>query len=499
MSTDRRWAGGALVVVGLVSTLFAACARGNDTATTDTSNAGGGSPTTASNGGSGGGGTGTGGKPFTGEIGSPCAVDGDCSAGVCTQVGGKKYCTVACPPDCPKGTYCSIVNGDSICIPDLGQQCDQCLTIADCAMPTDRCFKAPLGDSFCARDCTTAGDCPNGFTCVDGNVYVGGSSSSGGMMDGGAPDGGDAGSDGGDAGSDAGSKPSMATKWCVPNSGFSCPCNEQRDGVTHDCHTKNAFGDCAGTEKCDGKEGKFTGCTASTPKAEACNGKDDNCNAKIDDGDGDALCASMGAPPPNSGWTCAAGTCSLGACDPGWTAYPSGPLNNGCQCPVEVGEPNGSCATAKDAGMVSDAGGSVTMQGTLSADNDVDFWTFSTVDTDEMTTNSYHVSIDFTAPTPNTEFRIDVIRGGTCSDVPTGPSTALVSYDWCVDGTGPAGSGELACSNVDPGPGPHCNDNSSVYFVRVYRKPGAVGTCTPYALKATAKGGDACDFTKQCP
>jgi hypothetical protein len=29
------------------------------------------------------------------------------------------------------------------------------------------------------------------------------------------------------------------------------------------------------------------------------------------------------------------------------------------------------------------------MQGTLSADNDVDFWTFITVDTDELTTNSY--------------------------------------------------------------------------------------------------------------
>jgi hypothetical protein len=330
---------------------------------------------------------------------------------------------------------------------------------------------------------------------VDADVYLGGGSGSGGGgMDGGVPDaGGDAGKD---AGGDGGTKPPVPTKWCVPNSGASCPCNDQRNGVSHDCHNTNAFGDCAGKESCDGKSGKWQGCTASTPKVEACNGKDDNCNAQVDEGNGDALCSSSGPPPPNSGWTCKAGACSLGACDPGWTAYPPGPLSNGCQCPVEVGEPNGSCATAKDAGMVSDAGGSVLMQGTLSADNDVDFWKFNAVDTNEVTTNSYHVSIDFTGPSPNTEFLIDVIRGAACSDVPSGVSTALVSYDWCVSGAA-AGFGEMPCGDADGIS--HCNDNSSTYFVRVYRKPGTVGTCTPYILTATAQGGAACDFTKQCP
>jgi hypothetical protein len=294
MSTDGRWAGRAIVAVGFISTVFAACARGNQQeAATSTEGAGGApGPSTSSVGGSGGG---TGGTPYTGEVGSPCATDADCSVGACTQVGDKKYCTAACPPDCPKGTYCSIVNGDSICIPDLGQQCDKCVSIADCAMPTDRCLKAPLGDSFCARDCTTIGLCPNGFTCVDADVYLGGSGSGGSGMDGGAPD---AGNDAGtDAGSDAGMKPAVPAKWCVPNSGASCPCNDQRNGVSHDCHNTNMFGDCAGKESCDGKSGKWQGCTASTPKVEACNGKDDNCNAQVDEGDGDALCSSSGPPP----------------------------------------------------------------------------------------------------------------------------------------------------------------------------------------------------------
>jgi hypothetical protein len=45
----------------------------------------------------------------------------------------------------------------------------------------------------------------------------------------------------------------------------------------------------------------------------------------------------------------------------------------------------------------------------------------------------------------------------------------------------------------------HCNDNSSKYYVRVYRKTGATGTCTEYSITVTAEGGDMCDFSTQCP
>jgi hypothetical protein len=496
MSTNRRWAGRAFLAVSFTSTVFVACATGNQAETTTTSDGAGGAahPATSSgSGGSGGGSGGSGGALPVGTVGSACMSDADCTVGKCTTVGDKKYCTVPCPPDCPTGTYCSLINGDAICIPDLGQQCAVCSPTAHCPMPTDQCFKAPLGDSFCARDCTKTGLCGNGFTCMNGDAY--GGSGSGGGVDGGAPDGGnDAGKDGGSGDGGTSSSP-VPTKWCVPNSGLSCPCNPQRDGVSHDCHTTNTFGDCAGKETCDGKLAKWQGCTAKTPKAEVCNGTDDNCDAKVDEGDPNLLCASNGLPPPNSGWKCTAGTCAIGACTPGWTSYPPGPVGNGCQCPVDASEPNGSCATAKDAGMVSDASGSVLLQGTLSADNDVDFWMFTTVDTDELTTNSYHVSIDFTGPTPNAEFLMDVIRGATCTDVPSGASTALIAYDWCVDGTGP-NAGEKPCGN-NAGMS-HCNDNSSVYFVRVYRKPGVMKTCTPYAITATAQGGDACDFATQC-
>src|SRR5262249_50793751 len=98
------------------------------------------------------------------------------------------------------------------------------------------------------------------------------------------------------------------------------------------------------------------------------------------------------------------------------------------------------------------------------------FWSFDTVDTDEMTTNSYHVSIDFTMPMPNSEFVMDVIRGDTCTDVPSGSGTNVTSYDWCVDGTAP-GAGEAPCGMIDM-MSSQCGDHSSKYFLRVYRQLG---------------------------
>jgi hypothetical protein len=283
-------------------------------------------------------------------------------------------------------------------------------------------------------------------------------------------------------------------KFCVPNSGASCPCSTERDGVTHDCSQENAFGTCSGTETCNGATGNWEGCTAQTPGAETCNGQDDDCNEQVDDGDPQTLCGEL---PPHSTWSCNAGTCAAGPCDPGWAQYPPAPPSSGCTCETELGEPNDDCAQATNAGVVSDAGGMLTLAGSLASDQDVDFWTFDTVDSGQGNNNTYHVSIDFTAPAPNDEFIIDVIRGDACVTVPTGAGTAITSYDWCVDGLSAAGNeGEAGCG---PQAAVHCGDHSAKYYVRVVRKPGAPGTCAQYAIAVTATGGDACDFTLKCP
>ena len=113
-----------------------------------------------------------------------------------------------------------------------------------------------------------------------------------------------------------------------------------------------------------------------------------------------------------------------------------------------------------------------------------------------MNTNSYHVNIVFTQPTPNTEFVMDVIRGDPCSDTPGGPTTNITSYDWCVNGDGGPTLGEGSCGPSAPvhcggvpgpdSPPPPTTDHSATYYVRVHRAAGAATSCTPYEITVTA-------------
>jgi hypothetical protein len=468
-----------LVLLAPLAAAFASCAKGNSNAT----GAGGSGGDITSVGGSGGGGTG--GSMSHGMIGDPCGSQADCMSGKCTTVGAHKYCSQPCPPVCPTGTYCGLVEGDPMCLPDLGQQCAQCKTATDCKAPTDECLTAPLGDRFCARDCTTMGDCPNGFTCTDVDEYPPMT-----MVDAGAGDGGDAGMS--DAG---GMHPSgKPYKFCVPNGTSSCPCNTKRDGVEHGCFITNNFGKCGGLESCDGKAGMWKGCSAKTPAAESCNGTDDNCDMQVDNGDPNDLCSSQGPKPAHASWACNAAKCELGPCDKGYVAFPPGPAKDGCQCQQEAGEPNDTCANAKYAGTVADSGGNITLSGTLSSANDVDVWSFDSTDVDEVTNNSYHVAIHFTAPAANNEFQMDVIRSASCVDAPSGAGTNITDYDWCVNASDATPQGEAGCGATAA---VHCADHSSKYFVRVHRKAGATGTCATYSISVTAAGG-VCDLSKKC-
>jgi hypothetical protein len=486
MRARYRFFGRAFALALTVAAAMGACAEGSDIEAT----VGG----TGAAGPDGGGGGST--IP-PGEIGGPCDEQADCVEGTCTEVGNEKICTQACPPTCPPKTYCAIIDGESICVPDLDQLCLPCKATVDCKSPSDQCLTAPLGDKFCAIDCSTLGTCPNGFTCKDAAEYA----SSGGSGGGGPDAGGGGGNDGGDAGMDAGPppKPSTPTKFCVPNSGFSCPCNMKRDGVKHACKVENENGVCTGSETCDGEAGKWVDCTALTPAAEACNNKDDDCDQGIDEGPGNALCSSQGEPPPHAGWQCTSGVCKIAPCEAGWTSYPPGPPEEGCPCPVDMGEPNDTCATATNAGSVNDGGGALTLAGTLSNDADVDVYVLTTVDTAEVNKNSYHVSIDLTEPSQNNEFQLDVTRGTMCSDAPSGPASAITSYDWCVDGSAMGPNGAMGEAPCGPQAAVHCTDHTSIYYVRVSRKPGATGTCSPYVVTITAKGGDPCDFGSACP
>jgi hypothetical protein len=138
----------------------------------------------------------------------------------------------------------------------------------------------------------------------------------------------------------------------------------------------------------------------------------------------------------------------------------------------------------------------ITVSGRLDSATAVAVYTFQTTDTVNVmtgTSDAYHVNISFAAPAMNSEFVMDVLRGSTCSDTPTGNATNITAYDWCVNGT----SGMLGNAPCGAMSGNHCTDESSAYYVRVHRAAGATASCTEFQLTITAAGGT-CDFTMQC-
>lgn len=420
-------------------------------------------------------------------LGSPCKTGSDCESGQCSYVGqGRRVCTERCVQGtpCPEGSYCAFdPNAGYVCVLSNHNQCAECENDSNCPNPGDHCAVTPKYlDHFCARDCSFDGVCPAGFTCVPTDGY--------------GPTTGDAGAapSPGDAGPSA--------RMCVPVDNQSCPCNAQRNGVQRTCTQTSASMTCGGTETCNGGTGQWEGCTAGTPQPESCDGADDDCDGRVDNGTDQELCqrATGLTAPPHGQWKCdsAAGACVVGACDPGYAKYPlSLPATQGCPCKVDAAEPNDTCGQATDAGSVSDANASsLNLIGTLSSDTDVDWYKFNTVDSDEGTTNSYHVKIKFTLPADASEFVFDVIRGNQCG-TPDAKHSNLSSYDWCVDGTGTDASGATIGEQKCGPNGPiHCGPHTKMYYVAVHRKVGAAGTCTQYQLTVTAKGTGSCDFSQ---
>lgn len=107
-------------------------------------------------------------EPVTGDVGSPCASDDDCTAGGCYPetwgsdptgfVGG--YCMISgcTAASCPAGSACTsqVSGGTRLCM-------------AECASDDDcrRGYKCRGDDGTCWPDCMDSTECPMGYTCRD--------------------------------------------------------------------------------------------------------------------------------------------------------------------------------------------------------------------------------------------------------------------------------------------------------------------------------------------
>ena len=389
-------------------------------------------------------GGGTGGSTGTGDLGKPCMTGGECASGKCVDVGSaakpNKVCVADCKigQPCATGFHCGKVDGSDLCVPDNGSQCALCKSDTDCKTKSDRCLVGPKGEKFCGQDCGFDTICPAGMECKP--------------VAGGMP----------------------GERACIPMAGASCPCAENRDGDERECSKMAGMLSCKGIETCDAKMGAYGACTAATPEPEKCDGKDNDCNGKVDDLAG-AACMCNGS------------SCTI-ICQDGFSHYPPTlPDAAGCPCKLDPGEPGSdTCATAKMTPAVVDFGGTAeaTITGTLSSDTDVDWYLINIDDAMEAGTNSYHAQIVF-EKNPGDEFVFVALRGGDCAKESTSPM--LTSYDYCVNFKDGLTRGEAPCG-VDAAL-QHCNDNSSAYRIGVKRNAMKTKTCEPYVLKVRAAGG----------
>jgi hypothetical protein len=226
---------------------------------------------------------------IAGGFGAPCQGNQDCIDGYCVEGEDGFFCTRNCDTTCPDGFDCRSVQTGSadpafLCLPRLKKVCIPCK--ADYQCTGGACLDIG-GDLQCASVCMSDAECPTGYACA-------------------------ADASGGHEG-----------RFCQPKSG-NCSCTPEVAGAVRTCVSQNEAGLCTGLETCDGEVG-WTGCTAATPREEVCDGRDNDCDALVDDGledrpcenavDGVGVCRGLEVCLGVQGYRCTAATPTAESCD----------------------------------------------------------------------------------------------------------------------------------------------------------------------------------------
>ncbi|MFH1811586.1 MAG: MopE-related protein [Pseudomonadota bacterium] len=234
-------------------------------------------------------------------FGELCEHNAECESGFCVADTRGAFCTVRCQAGCPVGWVCRLVpdpRGEpepvGLCLYDRALLCQPCVDDVSCdPAGGDRCLADGALQS-CGRDCTFE-DCPGGYRCID-------------------------------------TEGPTVGRQCWPES-ETCACTVASEGLTRSCVASNDVGTCAGQELCEA--GAWSACSARTPALEDCNGLDDDCNVRVDEGQFDRACERSAG-----GWTCA-GTERCGGSN-GWQCDAPEPvpelcdgLDNNCNAAVD--------------------------------------------------------------------------------------------------------------------------------------------------------------------
>ena len=206
-----------------------------------------------------------------GDCGSPCSSGSSCSFPFCVPTPDSAVCSKDCALDtiCPAGWVCRQLSAgtdnQSGCVPsspNIGKPCtsdNDCRTAVGLATAGGNDYCVSFGDagSFCGGACEGGGSCPTHFTCQQVKKL----------------------------------SDSKLVYQCVTdkaNLDFNCTKRYEVEGDETVCGNSVGKDKCLGKRHCD--TGALTQCDAATPAPETCNNIDDNCNGLTDEPTPGATC-----------------------------------------------------------------------------------------------------------------------------------------------------------------------------------------------------------------
>jgi hypothetical protein len=173
-------------------------------------------------------------------LGEPCGGLIGCLDGACLETLLGYLCVPECGGGCAKGWSCFEATTGAWCLPVAPKGCLPCDAAA---CPPSWCRQVGTEGSFCLEPCATDGDCPATFHCLEDEL--------------------------------------SAARLCQPDVP-SCTCTpDEMDGWL-ECTVTNSWGSCTGVAFCHPEAG-LQECVAATPSPELCDGKDNDCDGKIDE------------------------------------------------------------------------------------------------------------------------------------------------------------------------------------------------------------------------
>ena len=198
------------------------------------------------------------GGPEPGQAGYGCAGGSDCLSGVCVQTADGKVCTVLCTEECPFDWLCALYQPSRpdelyVCLPRWATICRPCMTNADCMAVGGDIGQACVtyGDAgwFCGAACQDDSDCPQEYVCLEKEDISG----------------------------------NVSQQCVLGSTGAECECVQwyADEAATTLCQVSSEHGVCSGERQC--KSAGLTQCSAGVPAAELCNGLDDDCDDLVDE------------------------------------------------------------------------------------------------------------------------------------------------------------------------------------------------------------------------